>query len=123
VILGIGIEVVEVMRMAGRLERESFLRKVFTPAEIDACRAVHRIKECFAGKFAVKEAFMKALGAGISQGVWFTNFEVLNDETGAPYAELSSKATEILEARRPSSVYISVTRGAGVAVGLVILDQ
>jgi holo-[acyl-carrier protein] synthase len=122
VILGIGLDVVDVARMAERLGRESFRRKVFTTDEIEACRAVRRSDECFAGKFAVKEAFMKALGAGIRQGIWFTDIEVVNDEAGAPHAELTGRAAELLEAQRPSRIHISVTHSAGLAIGLVILD-
>src|SRR5919112_522836 len=89
-IAGIGIDLIEIEKIAVSIGSESYLRKVFTEAEIKECRSVSNSTERFAGKFAAKEAFMKAISKGIRQGVWFTQIEVLNEESGAPYIRVNS---------------------------------
>ena len=88
-ILGIGVDITEIERIAKSIKSEAFQRKVFTSAELISCGEIKNRAECFAGKFAAKEALMKALGAGIRQEVWFTQIEVLNDEAGKSYINVS----------------------------------
>lgn len=122
-IVGIGIDITEIEKIAKNIESEAFRRKVFTPAELEICLEIKNITECLAGKFAAKEAFMKALGAGIRQEVWFTQIEVLNDESGRPYINVSEEAGKQLEARGAKQVHISISHSGGMAVAVVILER
>jgi holo-[acyl-carrier protein] synthase len=122
-ILGIGIDITEINRVAKSLESESFQRKVFTPAELKFCGEIKNSAECLAGKFAAKEAFMKALGTGIRQEVWFTQIEVLNDGSGKPYITVSSEAERRLQQSGAKQVHVSISHSGGMAVALVILES
>ena len=122
-ILGIGVDIVEVSRFEGSEAKEAFIRKVFTPKEIEECRAVKKTREMFARKFAIKEAFMKAIGAGIGQGVWFTNIEVLNNTDGKPQIFPQKKAKQYYEERKAKSIHIDYSSSKGMVIGVVILVE
>lgn len=121
-ILGIGIDISEIEKIAKSIESEAFQRKVFTPSELRSCGEIKNSAECFAGKFSAKEALMKALGAGIRQEVWFIQIEVLNDEAGQPYINVSGEAARLLQAREAKQVHVSISHSGGMAVALVILE-
>ena len=121
-IAGLGIDVVEVAKLAEQLAGETFVRRAFTSEEIEACRATPRPEECFAGKFAAKEACMKALGAGLRQGVGFGQIAVVNEASGAPRLRLAGEAARRLEALGAKRLHVSLSHTAGVAVAVVILE-
>jgi holo-[acyl-carrier protein] synthase len=122
-ILGIGIDITEIKRVAKSIESEAFQRKVFTPAELKSCGEIKNSAECLAGKFAAKEAFMKALGAGIRQYIWFTQIEVLNDGSGKPYVSVSGEAEMRLQHSDAQQVHVSISHSGGLAVAVVILES
>jgi holo-[acyl-carrier protein] synthase len=122
-IAGIGIDLVEVDKIARSIDSETYLRKVFTEAEIEECRSVSNAGERFAGKFAAKEAFMKAVGRGIRQGVWFTQIEVLNEASGAPYVRVMGEVEASLTQSGVKNIHVSVTHTKSTAAAVVILEQ
>ena len=71
-VLGLGFDLVDIAQLESRLSNESLRRRVFTLSEIVIASQRRKALECYAGKFAVKEAVMKCLGAGIQQGLWFS---------------------------------------------------
>jgi holo-[acyl-carrier protein] synthase len=98
VILGLGNDIVEIERIRGIMQRypQRFLDRVFTLSEQAYCQerkdpAVH-----FAGRFAAKEALVKALGTGFSQGIGWKDFEILPDHRGKPSVHLSRQTQERL---------------------------
>jgi len=121
-IQGIGIDIVEIKEIEESIQNDAFQRKVFTPAEINAVERYRNKAEHLAGKFAVKESFMKAIGAGLRQEVWFTQIEVLNDESGKPQVQVTGEAKERLERSGAKNIHISISHSAGVAVAVVILE-
>jgi len=123
-IVGIGLDLQPVATIAESIQRQSFLKKVFTPAEIQLCqRQPRRMAEHFAGKYAAKEAYMKAIGAGIRQGVWFTHIEILNRETGAPYVVTHQAAKSLTDDLGVQTTHITISHTSDVAVGLIILEK
>ncbi len=120
-ILGLGLDVVEIARLQAILDGpigDRFAERVFTPAERDYCgehfaRAVH-----FAGRFAAKEALVKALGA--PAGMTWQDMEVSSG--GPPRIETSGRAAEALSARGVKSVHLSLSHDGGLAVAAVILE-
>ena len=122
-IRGIGIDITEIEKIAKSIESEAFQRKVFTSAELEICSEVKNRAECLAGKFAAKEAFMKALSAGIRQAVWFTQIEVLNDVSGKPIVNVSGEAAKRLEENGAKQVHVSISHSGGFAVAVVILEE
>lgn len=121
-IAGIGIDLVSIPDLKKKLENAAFRRKVFTPEEQANCDGVKNAAERYAGKFAAKEALMKAIGKGIRQGVWFTQITVLNQETGAPYIEVTGKAKETLTAMENAKIHVSISHTSELATAVVILE-
>jgi len=120
-ILGIGIDIIGVSRFDQGETNQAFLNKVFTPKEIEECLAQRRPAEGFAEKFVLKEAFMKAIGAGIRQKVWFTNIEVLNGENGKPKIIPEKMAKHYFDALNAKEIQLSSSSSGGVVVGVVVL--
>lgn len=122
-ITGIGIDLMEVERIEKDIQSDVYLSKVFSAAEIKECKSVIRSAERFAGRFAAKEAFMKAIGKGIRQQVWFSQIEVLNNEDGQPYVQVNGEAQSWLGAMEIKKVYVSITHTRQYAAAVVILEK
>ena len=122
-ILGIGIDITEIKKIEESIRSQAFQRKVFTPAELKAVAGFKKKAEHLAGKFAAKEAFMKAIGAGIGQQVWFAQIEILNDEFGKPFIKVSGEAEKRFKESKSEKVHISISHSGGMAVAVVILES
>ena len=122
-ILGTGIDVVDIPQFEEQLERNAFKRKVFTENEISNCESHSNASERFAGKFAAKEALMKAMGKGIRQAVGFTQIEVLNNVAGAPIITATGKAWENLKDQGAAYIHVSISHTSRMAVAVVILEK
>jgi holo-[acyl-carrier protein] synthase len=122
-IAGVGIDLIEIEKIAVNLHSGAYLRKVFTEAEIEECQSMENSIERFAGKFAAKEACMKAVGKGIRQGAWFTQIEVLNEESGAPFVRVSGEMETSIRAIGMTKIHVSVTHSKSVAAAVVILES
>ena len=125
-IVGSGIDVIEIARIERALERsgERFARRVFAPQEIATCRSCRRAAPHFAIRFAAKEAVMKALGTGWAKGVRWVDIETVpaasDSETGLSL-HLHGRAGEI--ARQLGGVpHLAVSRTRSHALALVLLE-
>ena len=123
-ILGLGMDVVEVGRIARLLDGRPglaarFLARVFTAGEQADCRARREQAASLAARFAAKEAAVKALGAPV--GVRWLDVEVVRDE-GAPRLVLSGVAARAALARGVVRTHLTLTHDAGVAAATVILE-
>ena len=93
---GIGVDMLEIVRMERTMRRRpSFLRRVFTEEERAYCDACARPAEHYAARFAAREAVVKALGTGFSNGVGFSDVSVTMDAQGRPRALLTGRAAQI----------------------------
>jgi holo-[acyl-carrier protein] synthase len=125
-VVGTGIDVVEIERVARSIERygSRFLGRVYTAAEIAYCQRKRRnAAESFAARFAAKEAGAKALGTGIGFGVTWRELEVGREPAGRPLLLLHGRAAEIaasLGVRRSS---LSITHTRTQSMALVILED
>ncbi|MFC1936342.1 holo-ACP synthase [Chloroflexota bacterium] len=122
-ILGIGIDMAEISRFEGEHASKAFLHKVFTPDEIEECLAEKNPAEKLAGKFAVKEAFMKAIGAGIQQEVWFTNIEVLHENSRQPQVNALKKAKQYFDQLGVNQIHVSLSYSSTMAAAVVVLEK
>ena len=118
-----GIDIVDIPKFVKNAKSDAFIRKVFTPAEIKICEASVDPLQCYAGKFATKEAFMKAIGKGIRQEVWFTQIEISRGETGIISIQTSGKAAEYLSEMKVRELNISVSQRKKMVVAIVILKS
>ena len=87
-IYGIGTDIVDVDRIKNSLKNKNFINRIFNEKEILKCKKVNDSINCFAKRFAAKEAFSKALGTGISDGVNFNEIVILNNKSGKPYINI-----------------------------------
>lgn len=123
-IVGVGIDAIEVERVRQTLERfgDRFLERVFTTAEVDYARSRGQLAQRLAARFAVKEAAMKALGTGWKRGVRWTDIEVRNEPSGKPVLCFYGKAAHFARALGVSRTHISLTHTQDQAMAVVILE-
>jgi holo-[acyl-carrier protein] synthase len=110
-IFGIGIDVVEVERIAAAIERhgEAFLNRVFTLDERTYCQSHANPAIHFAARFAAKEAAAKALGTGIGAHAGLHDLEVTRDDNGAPKLRLSGAAEAFAKEHGITGILISLS--------------
>ena len=123
-IVGTGIDLVEVPRVAAAIERfgARFLRRVFTAKEIAYCNSKPHPAERFAARFAAKAAAMKALGTGLRHGVSWQHVEVGREPGGRPTLHLSGRAAEFAKSLGASRTFLSISHTAEHAIAEVILE-
>jgi holo-[acyl-carrier protein] synthase len=123
-ILGIGIDVIEVARIEGSYEKfgERFLDRILHPGEIQYCLS-HRAPGPFlAARFAAKEAISKAFGTGIGAQFGWQDAEVARHPSGEPYVVLHAKGLELMAQRRATSLRISLSHTQTYAAAVAILE-
>ncbi|GAC1450573.1 MAG: holo-ACP synthase [Isosphaeraceae bacterium] len=110
-ILGIGTDIVECPRIGKMIQRhgELFLRRVYTEREIRYCQARKHATEHFAGRWAAKEAILKAIGTGWSREIAWTDLEVRNAFSGAPQVLICGGAKEAAQKRGIGDILISIS--------------
>lgn len=123
-LVGTGIDVVEVERIARSIERYGlrFLSRVFTAGEIAYSQRKKNCAESFAARFAAKEAGAKALGTGIQHGITWTEMEVRRAPGQRPTLHFSGRALEMAERLGVKRVSLSLTHSKTVAIAAVSLE-
>jgi len=121
-IIGTGVDITEVNRMAGALERPGFAEKVFTPAEISYCRGRKNFAASFAARWAAKEAVAKAMGTGIGPIGW-QEIEVVTDNSGKPGIVLSGAAAGLAKKSGVTRTHLSLSHCNDYAVAFVVLEK
>ena len=120
-IKGIGIDIIEIDRIKKAMEkRDSFIERLFTENEVVLFKRKNYKVESIAGNFAAKEAISKALGTGIAFS--WKNIEVLRDEKGKPYANLSGNAKKIFDDKKCKNLQISISHSKEYAVANCIIE-
>jgi holo-[acyl-carrier protein] synthase len=115
VIEGVGVDIVEIDRVAKAVESPRFRERVFTAAEREYCDGCANA-ERYAGRFAAKEAIAKALGCGLD----WRDVEILSSETGAPVPRLHGAAADRLAGRR---IHLSISHCRAYAVAQAVLER
>ena len=110
-VIGIGTDIVECLRIAQMIERhgELFLTRVYTSHEIEYCSARKAANQHYAGRWAAKEAVLKAIGTGWSRGISWTDVEVRNEVGGQPRIALGGGAREACERLGIAEMLISIS--------------
>jgi len=124
-IVGTGIDIAEVPRIAQSIERfgARFLERIFTPAEMSYCDSKANRAERYAARFAAKEAAMKALGTGWNHGVRWVDCEVVRMPGGRPTIAFHGKAAEFATRLGAKNVALSLTHTREQAMAQVILES
>lgn len=122
-LVGIGVDIVEIERI-GRIlsENRNMIHRLFTAEEIEYCSNRKKSYQHFAVRFAAKEAALKALGVGWSDGIHWTDVEVVNRQSGQPELRLSGRAQEIFEAAGACRSLVTLSHGENYAVAMVAFE-
>jgi holo-[acyl-carrier protein] synthase len=123
-IRGIGVDIVKVDRIEKAVERwgHRFLERIFTAAEIERCQKRAQPAQCLALRFAAKEAFAKALGLGMREGLRWRDIEVVHDNFGKPDLLLHNQAQRLLETVEASKTWLSLSDERESALAVVVLE-
>jgi len=124
-IVGLGVDITLIDRMEAAIARRgrALLERVFTPAEIRYCEKHRHSTERFAGRFAAKEAAMKALGTGWSRGVRWVDIEVVREPSGKPTLKLSGATRAIADGLGVKNIAITITHDGNMAMAQVIFES
>ena len=123
-IFGIGTDIVNVDRIKNSLKNKNFIKRVFNKREILKCKKINKSINCYAKRFAAKEAFSKALGTGISNGVNFNEIVILNRKSGKPYISIIGQTKKILNKKfknKKSKISLSLSDEKKYAVAFVTI--
>jgi len=123
-ILGTGIDIIEVARVQGSLERfgDRFLKRVLLPEEITYCLGNKVPGPFIAVRFAAKEAISKAFGTGIGAQLGWRDMEVRRKGSGEPYVVLHGGGQRLFEARGAKQLVISLSHTATYAAAVAVLE-
>ena len=123
-ILGTGIDIIEVARIAASHEKfgERFLNRILLPAEIAYCLTHRRPAPFLAARFAAKEAVSKAFGTGIGKPLGWQDIEIRRHDSGEPFVVLHSKGQTLFEARGAKKLHISLSHTEVYAAATAILE-
>lgn len=124
-ILGSGIDLVEIVRIQQSVERfgQRFLDRVFTSGEQAYCMRKRNAAESLAARFAAKEAAAKALGTGISRGVHWLEIEVIREPGGRPGIRFHGRAAEVASRLGVAHTALSLTHTATLSMASVVVEN
>ncbi len=123
-ILGLGIDIIEVARIAASLEKfgERFGEKILLPAEKEYCLGHAHPAPFVAARFAAKEAISKAFGTGIGASLGWRDMEIAHKPTGEPFVILHGKGQELFAARQAKRLLVSISHTEHYAAVTAVLE-
>jgi holo-[acyl-carrier protein] synthase len=124
-VLGIGVDLVENARIEHSLKRfgERFLKRVFTPGEIEYSQSMKYPARHLAARFAAKEAVSKAFGTGIGKAMGWKDIDVRRKPSGEPFVILEGGAKKLAEERRISKVSITLSHTEHHAMAMIVVED
>ena len=124
-ILGVGIDIIEVARVQASHKRfgERFLNRLLLPDEITYCLSHKNPAPFIAARFAAKEAISKAFGAGIGAQLGWRDMEIGRKEAGEPFVILHGKGKKLFKSRRAKRLLVSLSHTANYAAATAVLER
>lgn len=124
-IFGIGTDIVAIDRFQRFIDsgNTAIVERLFTDAERSRCEKRKDAASCLAARFAAKEAFLKAVGSGLRDGLSWLDMEVTNDALGKPGLNLSGKASELFQEHGLMRVHLSLSHDGGNAIAMVVVES
>jgi holo-[acyl-carrier protein] synthase len=108
-IFGIGTDIVNVDRIKKFQKNKNLLGRIFSKEEVSKCNRLINSNNCYAKRFAAKEAFAKALGTGISNGMNFNEIIVMNEKNGKPFIKIRGKTMQIIKKKFKKKIKIDLS--------------
>ncbi|MEA1940342.1 MAG: holo-ACP synthase [Candidatus Caldatribacteriota bacterium] len=123
-IIGCGIDLVGIKRIEKIINKwgDNFVDRIFTPLERQYCKEKKNGFQSYAGRFAAKEAMLKALGLGLSRVGW-KEIEVINNRSGQPIMKLSGKLKGIASEKGVDNIFVTISHTKEFAIAQVILER
>ena len=125
-IVGTGVDIVENSRIKKSILNNSFLYRVFTNEEILISKNIKNKSSYFAKRFAAKEAFVKSLGTGFSNGFNFKDISVINDKLGKPSFLITKKIKNLIKKRfkiNNFNFFLSISDEKKYSIAFVIFQK
>lgn len=123
-ILGVGIDIIEINRIQASYERfgERFVKRILRAAEIEYCLSHKFPAPHLAARFAAKEAISKAFGTGIGSQLGWLDMEILREESGRPFVTLHEGGAKLMAQRHGTSLQISLSHTQNYATAVAVLE-
>tara|TARA_B100001057_G_scaffold457376_1_gene505609 strand:+ start:75 stop:458 length:384 start_codon:yes stop_codon:yes gene_type:complete len=124
-IYGIGTDIVSIKRIKVSLKNKNFIKRIFNKKEVLKCKKVIKHHNCYAKRFAAKEAFSKALGIGISNGINFNEIIILNKKSGKPFISLKGETKKRIKKifkQKKTKISLSLSDERDYAVAFVAIS-
>ena len=124
-IYGVGTDIANIKRINKSLKNKKFIKRLFNKDEIKRCNNQLNKANCYAKRFAAKEAFSKAIGTGISKGINFNEIVILNKKSGKPYINIIGQTKKILKRKfkkKKSKISLSLSDEKQYAVAFVTIS-
>ena len=125
-IYGIGTDIANINRIKKSLKNKNFINRIFDSKEVIKCNKQINKANCYAKRFAAKEAFSKAIGTGMSKGVSWRNIEVYNKKSGQPQIKLHGNVIKTLDSLVPNNmipkIFISITDEKEIAKAFIVIE-
>ena len=123
-IIGVGIDMIEVDRVAEKIGKDQgFREKIFSVNEILFCESKVNSGENYAARFAAKEAFLKATGQGLALGYNLSDVEVIPDTNGKPSLALNGAFKQLATENNWNKIHVSLSHLKSVACAVVVIEQ
>ena len=125
-ILGIGVDIVDNLRINKSLKKNLFVNRVFSNTEISLAKKIKDKKSYYSKRFAAKEAFVKAIGTGFRNNLNFKDISIVNDELGKPSFIISEKIKKIVKKQFKISsfnFFLSISDEKKYSIAYVILQK
>ena len=124
-IYGIGNDITSINRIKKSIKNKDFINRLFSKNEIKKCDKLLNKANCYAKRFAAKEAFSKAIGTGIAKGISFNEIIVYNIKSGKPYIKLLGKTKKVVVKtikKKKFSIFLSLSDDKQFAIANVIIS-
>ena len=123
-IIGIGIDIVEVSRLQRSVEKhgDRFLHRIFTQEELHYCQSKANCYQHFAVRFAAKEALLKAIGTGLRGGIRWREIEIVNDKLGKPLMSCKGQCDKVLKTLKANCPMVSLSHTKNYGIAFVVLE-
>ena len=125
-ILGVGTDIVENLRIKNLIKNKSFVKRIFTKAEIINSEKTNSKTNYFSKRFAAKEALMKAIGTGFRKGVNFKDIYIVNDKLGKPNIKFNNKVKKLIVSKfkiKGFNLFLSLSDEKKYSIAFVIIQQ
>jgi len=125
-ILGIGTDIVDVLRIKYLIKNKSFIKRIFTKSEILNSKNIKLKANYFSKRFAAKEALIKAIGTGFRKDINFKDIYVLNDNLGKPRIKFNTKVKKLIISKfkiKSFNIFLSLSDEKNYSIAFVIIQK